>query len=222
MSKQAKKGLAFSDATPQQIAASKQIIDDAAKHRYYVSRIYGMYNTVSGKNEAPQTCSSCLRARAKEIKKWYDEGAKDAVQVAKAAAPKAPAPAKDTKTPVKEVTPVDEAAKPAAPIVENADITEEEAKAAEAELTAKAAELDPNGLPEPAIGTSRIPMEDGTFIDFTPNDGADFANGVKGMVLHTDGAKVKAGTYKTAQGHDVKVQVGSKATYVEAFDDLAS
>lgn len=201
MSKQNKKGLAYADATPAQIAAAKQIIDDAAKHRYYVSRIYGMYNAVTGKNEAPQTCSSCLRARSKEIKKWYDEGQPTAKKE-----PKAEKVAKVAKV---EDKPVQEAAAATGAKVD------EPAKAAEAEL-------DPNGLPAPAEGVVRIPMEDGTFIDFAANDGADFVDGVKGLATTTEGKKVNAGTFKTAQGDTVKVQVGGKATYVKAYDDLAS
>ena len=196
MSKQNKKGLAFEEATPQQIAAAKQIIDDAAKHRFYVSRIYTSYNAISGKNDAPQTCSSCLRARAREIKKWYDEGQQAATKASKTQ--------KGTKV---------------AETKDKAVQTSAAATGAKVDEPAEA-ELDPNGLPVPAEGVSRIPMEDGTFFDFLPNDGAEFENGVKGSVLTPQGDKVKAGTYKTAQGHDVKVQVGSKATYAENHDDL--
>lgn len=204
MSKQSNKGLAFSDATPEQVAAAKQIIEDAAKHRYYVSRIYGMYNTVTGKNEAPQTCSSCLRARAREISKWYEEGTKDAVQVSKKAKTAAAKKADANK-------PVDPAV---AGLKDNPAVGE----------THPTADTDPMGYPAPAKGVTRILMqEEGVVVDFTPNDGAKFENGVKGLAAYVDGKKVNAGTYKTAQGHTLKVQVGGKATYVE-FDpnDLAS
>lgn len=43
---------------------------------------------------------------------------------------------------------------------------------------------------------------------FTPNDG----DTAKGTVLNADGSKVKAGTYKTADGRTVSVQVGGKAS----------
>lgn len=221
MSKQSNKGLAFSDATPEQVAAAKQIIDDAAKHRYYVSRIYGMYNTVTGKNEAPQTCSSCLRARAREISKWYEEGTKDVVQVTKKAKAKA------SKTSV-DLTPKAEdlqkgAVQPDGTTVEDAAVAGLKDNPA-VEETHPTADTDPMGYPAPAKGVTRIPMqEEGVVVDFTPNDGAKFENGVKGIAAYVDGKKVNAGTYKTAQGHTLKVQVGGKATYVE-FDpnDLAS
>lgn len=206
MSKQSNKGLAFSDATPEQVAAAKQIIEDAGKHRYYVSRIYGMYNTVTGKNEAPQTCSSCLRARAREISKWYDEGTKDAVQVGKKAKTAAAKTSVDL-TPKAEDLAV-------AGLKDNPAVEE----------THPTADTDPMVYPAPAKGVHRIPMQEaGVVVDFTPNDGAKFENGVKGIAAYVDGKKVNAGTYKTAQGHTLKVQVGGKATYVE-FDpnDLAS
>lgn len=229
MSKTNKKaGLAFSDATPQQVVQAQLIIADAAKHRYYVSRIYGMYNAISGKNEPPQTCSSCLRARAKEIQKWYEEGSKGAVQkAAKAglsAKEKAEAARKLHEAKAaeanKKVTPVIGGEDETEFTTANKGVTEEEVAD---EVNKNLADgLDPSGLPMPAMGVMRIPLEDGTVIDFTPNEGVEFGNGAKGTVLHPDGAKVKAGTYKTKQKHEVKVQVGSKATYVEVYDDLAS
>lgn len=201
MSKQKNAGLVFEEATPAQMATVKQILEDAAKHRYYVNRIYGIYNAVTGKKEEPQTCSSCLRNRVREIKKWYDEGTAASAKSARKAAV------------------VDTAVKG---LQDNPQAKAADSTPDTAEEQAKASELDPNGLPAPAEGVNRIPMEDGTFIDFTTLEGAKFKNGVKGTVLTPTGEKVKAGTYKTAQGHEVKVQVGSKATYVEVYDDLAS
>ena len=201
-----------------------------------------MYNVITGKNEEARTCSSCLRARAREIKKWYDEGLQaskkpaDGVDGGTGADSTATVTAKvsEGKVTVKGAD-VQENGK-LGDVQDNTDITEEQAKAAEEELgkiaaaekeqtdkiAAEEANIDPNGLPEPALGVSRIPLEDGTFIDFTPAEGAAFENGVKGLVATPQGDKVKAGTYKTAKGHEVRVQVGSKATYAENYDDLAS
>ncbi|WP_255495505.1 hypothetical protein [Dysgonomonas sp. 521] len=39
-------------------------------HRYSMSRIYGLYNEVFGKDEAPQSCASCLIRKVKELKTW--------------------------------------------------------------------------------------------------------------------------------------------------------
>lgn len=168
MSKKKETGLTFQEATPEQIAAAKQIIEDASKHRYFVSRIFKAYNEITGKNETPQTCSSCLRSRAKVIEDWYREGSKEA----------------------------ESSGEP---------------------------QLDHNGLPAPARGVIRIPMaEEGVFVDFTPEDGADFQDGAKGTVIQVGGKSVKAGTHLTATGDTLKVQVGGKATFLAAVDDLAT
>lgn len=70
------KGLAFSDATEQDKAAARSVIADHKKHRYYVGRIYKLFNKVTGKNDVAQNCASCLRTRAKAIEAWYNAGAK--------------------------------------------------------------------------------------------------------------------------------------------------
>lgn len=70
------KGLAFTDATEKELAAARSIIADHKRHRYYVGRIYTLFNKVTGKNDAAQNCASCLRTRAKAIEAWYNEGTK--------------------------------------------------------------------------------------------------------------------------------------------------
>lgn len=221
-------GLPYEDATPQQIAAAKAIIADAASHRYYVSRIYAMFNLITGKREEPQTCSSCLRTRAVAIKKWYDEGQKQ--PSTKPAKPKATNKgSKATAATQDEPKGDDQAKTPAVTgkAVEGSAVDQAKTPAVtDQAVEGSDADVDPNtGLAAPASGVMRIPMEDGTYVDFLPNDGAKFENGVKGMATAADtGKKVKAGTFKTAQGHDLKVQIGGKSTYVEtnADDDLAS
>lgn len=42
-------------------------------HRYSMSRVYGAYNEVFGKNEQPQACASCLIRKVNELKKWLVE-----------------------------------------------------------------------------------------------------------------------------------------------------
>lgn len=39
-------------------------------HRYSMSRIYGLWNRVYDKNEAPQSCASCLIRKVKELREW--------------------------------------------------------------------------------------------------------------------------------------------------------
>lgn len=46
-------------------------------HRYSTSRIYGIWNEVFGANEKPQTCSSCLIRKVKELKNWMENEKKE-------------------------------------------------------------------------------------------------------------------------------------------------
>lgn len=49
------------------------VVAEASTHTYSVSRVYEAYNAVFKKSETPQTCSSCLRNRVAELKKWLEE-----------------------------------------------------------------------------------------------------------------------------------------------------
>lgn len=49
------------------------VLQDAAQHRYSVSRIYAAYNEALSKNDQPQTCASCLRNRVRELRVWRDD-----------------------------------------------------------------------------------------------------------------------------------------------------
>lgn len=54
----------------------KEILDEVdLTHRYSMSKIYGAYNKVFGKNETPQSCASCLIRKVKELKAWLEEAA---------------------------------------------------------------------------------------------------------------------------------------------------
>ena len=47
----------------------KTLIADVDKtHRYSMSRIYGLYNEVFDKSEAPQSCASCLIRKVKSLR----------------------------------------------------------------------------------------------------------------------------------------------------------
>jgi len=49
----------------------KTLIDEVQKtHRYSMSRIYALHNQVFGKDEAPQSCASCLIRKINDLKKW--------------------------------------------------------------------------------------------------------------------------------------------------------
>lgn len=73
---------------------------------------------------------------------------------------------------------------------------------------------DPNNpqYPEPVAGVIRIPMAEGAPIDLTPDEGVALTDpNAKGIVKYADGKAVKPGTYATAAGGEVTVQVGSRA-----------
>lgn len=223
------KPLAYADATPEQLKAAAQVIQDSKAHRYYVSRVYTTYNAMTGKNEAPQTCSSCLRSRVREITKWMLDG-ENAARKASAASGEAlteggqltaeQMAALEARNPTEAID-----GKPQYP---NADMHPDSSKSFEPEVltenvtapvVAEAEEAEMLDAPSRVIPCEPVKMADGSTIQFMPFDGAPFEDGVKGEVATPDGGKVKAGTYKTAGGHEIRVQVGSRATYVE---DLAS
>lgn len=39
-------------------------------HKYSMSGIYGLWNTVFDKNEIPQSCASCLIRKVEELDRW--------------------------------------------------------------------------------------------------------------------------------------------------------
>jgi hypothetical protein len=217
MSNTKTKGLAYSEASPELIALAKGVIKEAAGHRYSVSRIYSVYNAISGKTEDPQTCSSCLRARAREIGKWLEDGAKASKGSEQVEAPQTEnegttgtAEGVADKVPTPENTEADKVPTPENTEAENVA----DQQGAEPVADQQGAE------PEPAFEV--LAMADGSEIVFTPNDGAVLEDGTKGVVKTAEGGSIKAGTYKTLDGGEIRVQVGGKATYLENFDDLAT
>ena len=79
----------YSRVTPDLVARVRQVIADADRHVYSVSRVYAAYNAAFSVNETPQTCSSCLRNRANALREWL-KGYDDTRDVN---APELPAPA---------------------------------------------------------------------------------------------------------------------------------
>jgi hypothetical protein len=74
-----KKGVDYSKVTPALVKQVKDVIADAEKHTYSVSKVYAAHNAAFGLREQPQTCSSCLRNRARDLRDWlkgYNEYAK--------------------------------------------------------------------------------------------------------------------------------------------------
>lgn len=87
MTKKKTKGIDYGKFDPIFIDQVKTVIGEGDRHKYSVSRVYNAYNKAHDKNDKPQTCSSCLRARVNELRSWlkgYNLYAAD--EIAKAAA----------------------------------------------------------------------------------------------------------------------------------------
>ena len=65
-------GTNYSNVTPALVKQVRNVISEADKHRYSVSAVYSAYNTALNKKDIPQSCSSCLRNRVRELRKWLD------------------------------------------------------------------------------------------------------------------------------------------------------
>lgn len=190
MSKANNKGVDYGKFDPYFIEQVKGVIAEADRHKYSVSRVYGAYNKAHGKNDKPQTCSSCLRNRVRELRKWYEGYTKFEAEQKKGEAGIG-------------ITDM------------GVDLgTAEGDTHVEAEVTGEPI-VEPQysdpvapGFVAPALGVIRIPLTEGLPIDFTPNKD----NAEKGKVKYADGTAVKAGTYATATGDEIAVQPGGKAT----------
>lgn len=192
-----KKGVDYSKATPALVKQVKDVIADADKHTYSVSKVYAAHNAAFGLREQPQTCSSCLRNRARDLRDWlkgYDEHAK-----ANAPKPETPPAGNEGKG--------------------------EGSKAQNGGQTGQGGEVKPDpqydnpeapGYVAQAEGTVRYPMAEGIPFDFLPNEGTL----VKGTVMRADGSKIKPGTYVTAEGLEIVVQPSGKANIKEVEEDL--
>lgn len=230
--------LAFDKASPEQVAKVRLVVKEAnVNHTYSVSRIYAAHNAVFGLNEQPQTCSSCLTTRARNLTKWLADFDKAAT----------PAQAKK----VDAITPVDD--KPEAAtydevvakyaLVLGDDEASERAtlgtiveggnalnmSAGELALVeARYNEIEPEPAPdveavpttgdkqdEPAdVETATTPaanvqrLQAGELVvDFTPSE----ADPLKGTVKTAEGGSVKTGTHALSDGRKLAVSVGGKA-----------
>lgn len=48
------------------------IADVEKTHRYSMSRIYALSNEIFARDEKPQSCSSCLIRKVRELRNWLD------------------------------------------------------------------------------------------------------------------------------------------------------
>ncbi len=88
-----KKGVDYGKVTPALVKQVKEVIADADKHTYSVSRVYAAHNAAFGLSERPQTCSSCLRNRVRNLREWLAGYEKQAKPRRQATVNEAPAPA---------------------------------------------------------------------------------------------------------------------------------
>ena len=272
MTKTKAKGPDYSKVTPALVKQVKDVIADGDKHRYSVSAVYDAYNTAFEKRDTPQTCSSCLRNRVRELRKWLEGYEKYAKENAPKTEDKTPKGGKgkaadnkgqedpnkgqsgDTVTPqyedpdapgyvpqvegtvrypMTEGIPFDFLPNEGTLVKGTVTLADGTSVTPGVYVTAEGLEIavqpdgtadikvDPDpqyedpeapGFVAPAEGVIRIPMAAGLPFDLTPS--AD--NPDKGAVKTADGKAVMPGTYKTATGDEIAVQVGSKATYKKA------
>jgi len=67
------KGEKYSEVTPALIEQVKEVLADADKHTYSVSKVYAAYNEVFGLKEMPRSCGSCLQDCARRLRSWLAE-----------------------------------------------------------------------------------------------------------------------------------------------------
>lgn len=72
MSKNKAAAHSYDHVTPQLIKRVETVLAEAVNHKYSVSRIYATHNEVFKKRDQPQTCSSCLRNRVRDLKAWFN------------------------------------------------------------------------------------------------------------------------------------------------------
>lgn len=63
----------YSHITSSLLKEVKKVVEDARIKTYSVSLVYKAHNAVFKENETPQTCTSCVRNRARRLATWYDE-----------------------------------------------------------------------------------------------------------------------------------------------------
>ena len=62
----------YSNVSARLVEQITEVIEESYRHLYSVSKVYAAYNAAYGLNEVPQSCSTCLRSRARLLSKWMD------------------------------------------------------------------------------------------------------------------------------------------------------
>ena len=79
------------EITPEVVADVRHIVEESVRHSYSVSRIFAAHNLIFNRRDTPQTCSTCLRNRVRDLKRWLAEydAASATPEAAAAVAPEA-------------------------------------------------------------------------------------------------------------------------------------
>lgn len=197
----ASKGIAYSKASPAIVKLVKEIVADAQKHSYSVSKVYAAYNAVFEVNERPQTCSSCLRNRAKLLTEWLKGY-------------KAPVSGDEYVMEDGSTITINKAGKA---LRDGKGVAAGKYITAEGNLVvvspgskARHEIIEPTYAPQ-AEGTVRYPMAEGAPFDFLPKEGTL----VQGTVVRADGTQIEPGVYITAEGLNIEVQEDGVANIKE-------
>ncbi len=148
------------EITPEVVADVRRIVEESVRHSYSVSRIFEAHNLIFNRRDTPQTCSTCLRNRVRDLKRWLAEY--DAASAAPEAAPEAAAAEAPEAVPeeVEVPDPVDaEAEAPEA--VPEEDVPDPEAAEAEAKPKRRARKAGQKAAPEAAaaVAPEAVPEE---------------------------------------------------------------
>lgn len=193
------------EITPAMLADVNTVLEMAKKNKYSVSKVYAAYNAVTGRNDPPQTCNSCVRNRVAYLRKWHAEyisslkaefGAAQKVLLeddllAKLGVDPIGTPDVDTTPPSDEERP---------------DWSEVAGIAETPVAPENSASIDVIRL---SVPTLELPVY------FEPGD----KDPLKGKAFYEGGGTIKPGKYLTSDDWELAVQPGGKATIKAAPAD---
>jgi hypothetical protein len=196
------------DVTPALLADVKHVLDMSAKNKYSTAKIYAAYNAVTGKNDAPQNCVTCLRNRVRALKVWHD------AYVERTSKLMEPAPVFPPGGVFYAATDADKESGEFVVEVNTAPPQDEE---------------QPDDVTPDATSETRTVLENGVPVDvirlhvptlelpvyFEPGD----KDPAKGKARYEGGASIKPGKYVTSDDRELAVQPGGKATLKAAPDN---
>jgi len=207
------------------------VIENSYAHVYSVSRVFEAYNLAMQENDKPQTCSSCLRNRVRDLIKWYD-----AYEKSQGAEPKSACtdvspqvviyPVKDGFSDIaftlkgteecdlyegKVAFADGNAVSPGKYITVLGEMVIEVVEGGAATIGWQYDDASKEGYISQVDGTVRYPMQDSVPIDFTPNEGTL----VEGTALYANGLTVPLGLYTTTEGLTIAVEGDGTATIAE-------